>query len=402
MNIKNKISILYLALLVSCSKEAPVEYSYEHIHINPKENVDVKFSEIFEVENIILIDSSKLVVNVNKAEITHDRFILHCDGKNSQLIIKNIATEKIVTINNKGDGPDDYKGLTDYIFDEEQSQILILDAIGSKILKYDLNGKHLQTINSKHLVFAKSFFYLGENIFGVYGGSSFYGGENHKLIYLDLNTNEVTNRHFEIKQNQAKFMHFMERSNFSKDSLFFNKYDNFLYQISKNTIGKKYFIDFGSFALPDFILEKEFADVREFVSFCRETQYAFGVSNILHSENVIFFTFEFDSEIVHVYYNIKTGRSLTFNKLTNDLFGSFISEKTSFGNIPIGIWNNKFIFQVSPYEAKINLEQLRNQYSDTDWKTFYEKNKIFVSLIDSIDADSNPMFFVAGLNLNKI
>lgn len=392
-NVNKPLILLVMVFLLACStgKEHQAEEG-NVIEVDVKDIQTLKYTDVFQLKDIVLFDSPDIIVsNIDKATLFREYVIVKCSGSVNSLISKNITTGESIKIGREGRGPGEYLKLADFLIDEEKAEIWILDRSLGKILKYDLEGE-LQSEDIKNIyLHAQAFYKLADDKVALYYGSN----GSHRVQIVNTTTGEVLERHIEVKENEAQFLHFFEASNFTDGGLFHFKFHNNLYEM--NGFKKAYEISFKNQTLPAEIMERNFEDVREFVEYCRATSYAYGVSNIIEMPHQMLFAFNYDKGLANCIYDLDSNKYKVYNEISNDVFGLGQVNKLGYMDLPRGGNMNTLMFEVEPQIAKEQLEKARRTLPKDQWEALYSNRGEWIGLLDSLSLESNSFLVLVEL-----
>lgn len=393
----NKLLIfITMALIVSCSTEDKRGklLQSELIEIDVNDIQTLTYSKIFQLKDIVLFDSPDIVVsNIEKASVFKDYIVIKCSG--NTLIVKSLLTGISIKIGREGKGPGEYLKLSDFLVDEEKAEIWILDGDSGKVLRYSFEGI-LQSEHTNNVYrYAQSFYKIDEDKIALYYGTSLFGAGDNRLQIVKANTDKILEKYIEVKEKEAQFMNFLERDNFTSGGVFHFKFHNSLYKI--DDFEEKYEISFGKQTLPTEILDKHFNDVRQFVEYCRESTYAYGVTNIIETPQQLLFSFNFNSDLVNCIYDVESKKYIAYNKYRNDIFGLGEIKKVSYMDLPRGSSNNILMFEIEPLVVKTQLEKMRRASTKAHWDSIYSQKKRWIDLYDSLSINSNSLLALVEL-----
>ena len=139
--IKNIIPLIFITLLISnCQRNA--SHTVRTIEINPADSTDNGFSDYFEMEQYIILESSdsSLMQSVRKIYIANNKIFILTWG-NAQILIFDINGNFISKINNYGRGPEEYSYAVDFSISSNGYTICLYDKALTKLIYYSSNGK---------------------------------------------------------------------------------------------------------------------------------------------------------------------------------------------------------------------------------------------------------------------
>jgi hypothetical protein len=150
MKINGVMQILVVSIIfvLGCNRNAPLEKSIDSLLINIKEIQDnvIDTTILSEVQYIPLEISEKSVIgNIDKI-LYHDKFYV-LDKRNQAVHIFENDGAFFSKIQNAGRGPGDYQYLMDFDIDSS-GNVYIYDHQLGQVLKYDINGMHMETFNA--------------------------------------------------------------------------------------------------------------------------------------------------------------------------------------------------------------------------------------------------------------
>jgi hypothetical protein len=152
-NVNMKLHLFTLfcfVILTSSCKENPEEKLKEHalltFTIDHSNQDKIMVSELAkDVITIPLETSSRSLVSmVADATLTENHLYLLDLGAGSPRVLQFERNGKFLkTIGNQGEGPEEFRFLTAIFYDEENSQICLIDGFGKKILQYSPEGNFI-------------------------------------------------------------------------------------------------------------------------------------------------------------------------------------------------------------------------------------------------------------------
>lgn len=317
MKKKQSILLTFTLLLftVSCNKI--------NNNITKKHRIDFENSTpindfIDKVELIELeTNDSSLIQSIRKVEYYKD-FIYVFDHDQRIVIIFDKDGKHINTINNKGQGPEEYLDINDFGIDRFSNQVYILCPFKQTLFYYDLHG---------NFIFTKK---LPSLIGGTYMSLQLPNKDTFMFLTAD-NTNrlkimERADNTFIIEDFPGK--DYDEWPYLFSDSLFLPDLSNQVFSYHEGKLEKSYHLDIAS-------LSPELKSKNSSKPYDRQSASNF-INKLVTSENIDFLIKQIDetSEFIllsfwrkSIYYtyiiNKETGSFYSFNSI-NEYFGPFI------------------------------------------------------------------------------
>lgn len=139
--IKNIIPLIFITLLITnCQRNT--SQTVRTIEINPADSTDSGFSDYFEMEQYIVLESadSSLMQSIRKIYIANDKIFIVTWG-DAQILIFDINGKFISKINKNGRGPEEYSYAVDFSISSNGDTICLFDKEFAKLIYYSPNGK---------------------------------------------------------------------------------------------------------------------------------------------------------------------------------------------------------------------------------------------------------------------
>lgn len=139
--IKNIIPLIFITLLITnCQRNT--SQTVRTIEINPADSTDSGFSDYFEMEQYIVLESSdsSLMQSIRKIYIANNKIFILTWG-DAQILIFDINGKFISKINNNGRGPEEYSYAVDFSISSNGDTICLFDKELAKLLYYSPTGK---------------------------------------------------------------------------------------------------------------------------------------------------------------------------------------------------------------------------------------------------------------------
>jgi hypothetical protein len=139
--IKTVIPLVFIALLTANCQRHTSE-SVRTIEINPADTADSGFSDYFEMEQFIVLESSdsSVMQTIRKIYIANNKIFILTWG-DAQILIFDMNGKFISKINKYGRGPEEYSYAVDFSISSEGDTICLFDKHLSKLFYYSPNGK---------------------------------------------------------------------------------------------------------------------------------------------------------------------------------------------------------------------------------------------------------------------
>lgn len=407
------ISILLLTLIFGCTnsekdkKKFPgkvatsstknkimkIKHQPIKIKIDLSDVVKGDFSDFFNLKNIIYLDDKKAIGEISVIRQFGDKiFIL--DRKNTQqLFCYNLKGKLIWEFNSKGGGPLEYGKISDFVINEKDKTIDLLDNSRYKIINIDINTG-----------IAKNEFKLG-----CYGSEMIlYDNQDYLLYTSNFTVNEELNYKLLLVNNNQKinsknlFVQNYEEDKHWKGFRSLEKYDNTIYftetlndtiyTIKNDTLKTEYYVDF---------LDKKYPnDLKSNYSFSKHKKlnknkpYVYSISRVREKNGILNFMFAYNSEFYSVFYDIKKQSTFIFNSLNE---GITFGEKEHI--IMNGYIDDGFIKTIQPFI----LESVKKQIeSNQELKNYLIENKPeMYDVMLKTNESSNPVLFIYEFKKNN-
>ncbi len=368
----------------------------EIIGVNLDNMKKISLSEIYSSVKWIKLESNNnnVIGEIVKLEVLKDKFYIQSDN------FIDIFTNNgkfINRISNSGRGPGEYISLSDFFVDEKDESILVYDSKSKKIIKYNSEGEFLNEIQTD--LDGYSFTKLDDN-YAVYIGSAYYNEDSNCRLNILNSKGGIISKHIPIKDNEAKFLHLGDLTNFKKfnnSTSFLYSFNDTIYDLNDKGITPKFFVDFGKDKLPEKYLEKTYNDIREFLESCKKTRFAYRIIGFFETSNAIVFSFMHRYDIIHVYYSKSTKNKFIVNELINDFNFPSLSVPSSFGNLPKTSHGNNLYTIQSAYEFTETIELIKTKLSESEYEVYEKKNPEIISIYEQIDIDSNPLIMIGEI-----
>lgn len=310
------LSLISIVVLYSCINRE-IDNSINTYRIDFKNSTPtVDFIDKVELIELETNDSS-LIKSIRKIEYYNDLIYIF-DHDQRIVVIFDKEGKHINTINNKGQGPEEYLDINDFGIDRFSDQVYLLCPFKQTLFYYDLHGnladmKKLPTLTggtymSLQLPNKDTFMFLTAD-------------SNNRLKIMDGADNSFILEAFPGKE-------YDEWPYLFADSLFLPDLSNQVYSYSSGKLEKRYQIDIASLS-PE-LKTNDFPETQNWESYIAFSQ------KLINSENIDYLINQFDETSQFIllsfwrkglYYTYiiekETGSFYSFNSI-NEYFGPFI------------------------------------------------------------------------------
>lgn len=138
---------LWSILLLSCSEQSSQSIPQIDFSIEYPEK-EVYLQEVAEVSYLPLETTDEVIFKGYFMDISR-KGMLSCDPRGGNIFLFDAKGKALLSMNHRGEGPEEYTGVKKVSIDWEKQEIYVLD-IKKHILVYDLTGKHVRTIDFRH------------------------------------------------------------------------------------------------------------------------------------------------------------------------------------------------------------------------------------------------------------
>jgi hypothetical protein len=334
-----KVLVLTFILITSCSKKEIIEKNKKSDRLEII-NLDItshkvypekgKFEDYFESYDIIPLETTpkSTIAKIERIFFFKDKFFL-LDLELDELFIFDKKGKFLNKINNKGKGPNEYIGLSDFTINEDEEKIVLYSNFPKKILVYDIEGKFIKQYKQdkqeeqyRNIAYNnKSFLFLKDEV-------------KHSKPFLIEQTlsleNKTSHLYGKIKDVIFDKMRYDSPNIISSGGSLYTSfiYSDTIYRYnSKLGFEARYFIDFDTQRTPLDIYKSKKQDLFS-ADFLFNNEYGFGITDFRETENYLVFKYHCNKLIIHSKKNKKTSKNLTFYKD----FISFSNYKAHSGN----------------------------------------------------------------------
>ena len=311
-----------LLLLYSCGKQQQTDSQTTISTIVMKDVKDTPFdlSKLSTSVKYIKLDTndSCLIRNIKKIFYIDNQIII---GSDDMILFFNEDGKLKNIVNQRGEGPEEYIGLSDFDICRNKGVISVLDTRGKKIMQYDLSGNFKKKIKLNHWSIGLQ--NINDSINLLYSNNQTSPPNNDKFRIYNINTSILSNSFYPISSKKSNYLHVHSANNFSKckeEILFCELYNDTIYQLSSDKCIPCYYLDFDNYKIPVSYLEGNYNNIMEFQNDISKHDFSYGINSLSNLPNGILLSYFSDNKKHYLYHN-KTEK-------TSTQFHQFFDKKT--------------------------------------------------------------------------
>jgi len=340
-NIFITLLIISFTLLTSCRNSGSSQKS----QFNQSENIggslriDVDLtkqpvlytSDLYDTMSYIPLETNPdcMIGTISTLLYIDNKFVISDDNTTKSIFVFDSKGKFINKIGHQGRGPQEFDSPDDIVFNKYRNEIIIRSYNDKKLLTYKLDGSFVSEIKLNWWIRALSV--LDENTLVLYFNNvvnnNIAKGEEYNFVCIDLKGN-VISRQMPFNSDNDKFSGPCESSFYSyKDSLrFFYPYQNTIFNVYKDSLVPKYFINYGKQNIPqDLTKGKTFRETRDELT---KLDVAI-LSSFIETDSILYLGTLYKkhafSNIYNSVYFKKSGSIITSSLVINDLSTIFPS-----------------------------------------------------------------------------
>ena len=387
---KALILMILISLIYSCKNSDKSKFSngdFIEIKVDPFASKETKLSEIGESIRYVKLETRPecLIGDGRSMRIYKDRILVY---QSNSILCFDITGKYLFKIYKKGKGPDEYSAIYDYLINEIENTIEILDGRGMQILRFDLKGKYLDKISID--LYARKFAVIDSSSYYFYTmGLDIYQreGYNFNLFRVKKDGHSIISKHFAQTENMTNYNN-SSLSNY-KDILSFSyyHYDTIYFTNNTGEVKPLFFVNFG---------DKNNEIIKELGTINKDNRarrfeieanknFIGGISDVSFTEKYLRFQYSVTEEvnreqnyrqgyINEILYSTSTGKFFNIKKfIINDLDGIPLAA-------PRKIINNELVFTTQAIDIT---EEMKNNNSPEFVKT--------IKKLGPINEEDNPV-----------
>lgn len=298
MKLKMIVAVAGLACLTGCQqkKEASAEgVSVIDIAVH-EDAVSRSLSEIADYSCVILPTSDSLLLGgeITRIRLLGDRLYVS-DG--TLLCQVDTAGNDLRIIQRKGEGPEEYHAIRDFIIDNDRAWI---DCWNTRTLKcYDWNNRMIQKIDigmwvqSIHKEKGNFYLYTGNNSLGE--------NDNCQLYVLNPESGQLEQHFKPIDPVKANYLFTIDGNNFMQmhdQSLCFTQlFNDTIYSLTPKALQPRYVLNFDGQNIPASFFNRNYTDISDFFTqLHKEGRFAYGTDLFIDTGQTYWVSYFYQKE----------------------------------------------------------------------------------------------------------
>lgn len=360
----------WVFVVLSCN---PTEQnlSIPAIEADATSNAELKLSEYFENFRMLKLPTDTVMGEIERIIYENNRIYIS-DGQT--LFIFSDEGELLSCFKKRGQAPDEYSGINDFMVDNET--ITILDRDQQKILTYDYFGNGITTRSLGY--YAQAVSPMVDNSFFLYNGFDI----NHKLHRIKNGEEDST--YLGVDENQAKYLFVFAHHNFyqyQKSIYFFQPINDTIYKsVDGAGINPYLCVDFKGKNIPASFFKRQYKDIKEFFDELFKTSYAYGIYSFAMYDRFIMFGSFYQKNKKLTVFDRKKKSSNTFATIKDDVFFNGLT-------IPV----SKFIYHAN--KNKHIIVPL-DAFSIIEWRKINTPSEQFEKIVNTTKEEDNPLLLI--------
>lgn len=252
---------------------------------------DVKLSEFAEAQIIPLPTSDDLLIGKIKKVCASDKSI--CISAENTIYRFTRSGEYLGKISKHGEGPDEYTGIRDFIITEDD-EVAIFTLGKQALMFYSWDNQLKKKI--KLDVSPSARITRMEDKLVINNGNKISNTNKYVLMFIDLNSGEMTNELLPVDEYKAKYLYSIESNTFTPGEndttcYFYTGFNDTIYRITPNTCQPEVAFDWDGKNIPNDYYRHDYPSVVQFLDGLTEGQ-TFGTHFQLKSDNYLMVQYE--------------------------------------------------------------------------------------------------------------
>jgi hypothetical protein len=403
-------SFLFMFLL-SCKDQKKIENNESNIILSKGNDVlenkkitsikvdltiasSLKYSEIFSQIDYKLLEAPDgiIVGKTDKLIEAENLFFLKSNGK---IFIFRKNGRFLSKVDQQGEGPNQYRAITDFIVDTLTHRIEILDNRSFSVFEFDFNGKFSNTW--KHGILSFQFYKISQDKYLFYADKELSASYNGRFLLYDRAKEKVTSYYLPIDRRRIKYEGFLDVNNFfsAQDEVLISCSGNDnIFSFRSGKIRPKYIFDFGVNSVPDDFYDKKLESVVEFNNGRIKNEFAGLYYNSFgENDSILVAQIVKAKTVYYLWLNKKNKNYRLINRFVDDLVfkGTRINVGLTF---PTFFGNKKALRVLEPEAIMTTLDSIQKSSSSDEWNSLLKQNPKIRILHEKVKLVSNPVIQV--------
>ena len=313
------------------------------LNISLKSASAIDYKQVVDLSTISYI---RLETNDNSL-IGNDFKVRHNDSIvvliSNKIIVFSISGKHLFSIDKRGKGPGEYLSLTD-IQIINNTNFLILDRRGKKILQIDSNGSTIKTIPID--LHGLAFEFINQSTLAIYSGSDWTDSSKDRLNFFDLKSQKIVKSLFPISQNEYQWRYFQGIQNFQKseeDLFFYMDCKDTIFSVSQDRLQPAIILNFGENKMPPKYIQREYASIRDFVTLVERENMIYNIIEMNITDKHCSIGFREKKNYYHFISNPRGSAGRLINNYQDFLGFEKLSMVPNFDNFP-RFWNDELSY----------------------------------------------------------
>ncbi|MDR0938233.1 MAG: 6-bladed beta-propeller [Mediterranea sp.] len=328
MKASSTLFVYLIALCLPSCQGSKTDDALETLRIAENERVDnIDASDYFHSVRVIPLETSDetLIDDKSIAKIVHagahvyvaDRYALYKFDEQGCIRGK---------IDRRGNGPDEYPGISDFEIADENS-VWILSRDKRTLYLYTWDGEMRKSIPLD--CWAAKARLLAPNRMCLYIGNEMDAENTHQLRVIDLDTGQTVSALLKIDPNKAKFLHVSALNHFLKrtdnECYYYNIFDDYIYLLTEKDIRPVYELNILNKNIPAALYQNEYENVAYFFQEVLAHDYAYGVNLFLDGPGNMAISYYHDGVCRIAMVSKESHRSVVdFHQITVPLLENYV------------------------------------------------------------------------------
>ncbi|ADB40422.1 6-bladed beta-propeller [Spirosoma linguale] len=359
---------------VDLSKESPANYSDLFSSIEYK---------------ILKSPATILVGKIDKIVEAEDRFFLKSNGK---IYIFSEEGNYLSKIDQKGEGPNQYKSITDFLVDTVTHHIEILDNHSFSVFEFDYKGTYIK--NWQHGVLSFQFHKLSTDNYIFYVDKELASSYEGRFLLYNKKKNKITDNFVPMDKRRIKYEAFMDVNNFCahpNKTLLSCSGNDTIFSYKPGTIKPKYIFKFNENTVPKDFYDKKFESIVEFNEKRLKNEFiGLYYVDFLENDNYLISQIVKGKTVYYLWFDKKKKEYRIINRFNDDM--TFLKGRIHVAEtFPTYFGPKRALRSLEPEAILAPLDSIQATNSDEELKLLFSKVPQLKTLRESIKLNSNPV-----------